>query len=66
MGSATDIMETLQVELAKLRRDANLTQSIGDVDKIIAQLERAREAIVEGMELSTFPYFYRPLRAYEI
>lgn len=43
-------MDTLQLELAKLRRDANLTQSLEGVDKIIAQLERAREAIVEGME----------------
>jgi hypothetical protein len=43
-------MDALQLELAKLRRDANLTQSIEDVDKIIAQLERAREAIVEGIQ----------------
>lgn len=41
-------MDTLQLELAKLRRDANLTQSIEDIDKIIAQLERARESIVAG------------------
>ncbi|RDL33142.1 Uncharacterized protein BP5553_08581 [Venustampulla echinocandica] len=40
-------MDTLQLELAKLGRDANLTQSIADVDKIIEQLERARGAIVE-------------------
>ncbi|KAF4635026.1 hypothetical protein G7Y89_g3093 [Cudoniella acicularis] len=40
-------MDALQVDLAKLRRDANLTQSIEDVDKIIEQLEKAREAIVE-------------------
>ena len=46
-------MDALQIELAKLRRDANLTQSIQDVDKIIAQLENARETIVSGME--TFP-----------
>ncbi|TAQ90771.1 hypothetical protein B7494_g911 [Chlorociboria aeruginascens] len=39
-------MEQLQGELATLRKDANLAQSIEDVDKIIAQLERAREAIV--------------------
>lgn len=36
------------MELAKLRRDANLSQSIQDVDKIIEQLERARETIVAG------------------
>jgi hypothetical protein len=46
-------MDALQLELAKLRRDANLSQSIQDVDKIIAQLENARESIVLGME--TFP-----------
>lgn len=41
-------MDILQLELAKLRRDGNLAQSIQDVDKIIEQLERAREAIVTG------------------
>ena len=41
-------MDALQLELAKLRKDGNLTQSIEDVDKIIEQLERAREAIVAG------------------
>lgn len=41
-------MDALQLELAKLRRDANLTQSIEDVDRIIAQLEKARESIVSG------------------
>lgn len=43
-------MDSLQVELAKLRRDANLSQSIEDVDSIIEELERAREAIVAGMK----------------
>ena len=43
-------MDTLQIELAKLRRDANLTHSIHDVDKIIEQLEKARESIVAGMD----------------
>jgi hypothetical protein len=42
-------MDVLQIELAKLRRDANLSQSISDVDLIIEQLERARETIVESM-----------------
>jgi hypothetical protein len=42
-------MDVLQVELAKLRRDATLTQSIHDVDKIIEQLENARESIAAGM-----------------
>ena len=45
-------MDVLQVELAKLRKDANLTQSIEDVDKIIEQLERARESIFTGMRSS--------------
>ena len=42
-------MEALQLELAKLRRDSHFTQSIDEVDKIIAQLERAKETIVAGM-----------------
>lgn len=42
-------MDILQDELAKLHRDATLNQSIQDVDKIIEQLERARESIVAGM-----------------
>lgn len=42
-------MDALQIELAKLRRDSNLDQSIQDVDKIIEQLEKAREAVVAGM-----------------
>jgi E3 ubiquitin-protein transferase RMND5 len=43
-------MDALQIELAKLRRDANLTQSIQDVDKIIEQLEMARESIIAGTD----------------
>jgi hypothetical protein len=46
-------MDVLQIELAKLRRDANLSQSISDVDLIIEQLERARETIVESMSFSS-------------
>ncbi len=42
-------MDAIQIELAKLRKDGNLKQSIDDVDKIIEQLERARETIVAGM-----------------
>jgi hypothetical protein len=45
-------MEALQVELAKLRRDANLTQSIQDIDMIIEQLESARESIAAGTQAS--------------
>jgi len=41
-------MDSLLIELAKLRRDANLTESIQDVDKILEQLEAARESIVQG------------------
>jgi hypothetical protein len=43
-------MDVLQIELAKLRRDATLSRSISDVDLIIEQLERARETIVESMQ----------------
>lgn len=43
-------MDHLQIELAKLRRDANLKQSMDDVDKIIEQLEKARETIIAGKE----------------
>lgn len=45
-------MDNLQIELAKLRRDANLTESIQDVDKILEQLEAARESIIQGRFLS--------------
>jgi hypothetical protein len=46
-------MDTLQLELAKLQRDANLKQSIEDVDKIIAQLEAARGTIAAGISSQT-------------
>jgi len=46
-------MDPLLLELAKLQKDGNLKQSIDDVDKIIEQLERARETIVAGK--SPFP-----------
>ncbi|KAI9047834.1 hypothetical protein LZ554_008542 [Drepanopeziza brunnea f. sp. 'monogermtubi'] len=39
-------MDQLQIELAKLRRDANLQQSMDDVDRIIEQLEKARDTIM--------------------
>jgi hypothetical protein len=41
-------MDPLLLELAKLQKDGNLKQSIEDVDKIIEQLEKARETIVTG------------------
>lgn len=41
-------MDPLLLELAKLQKDGNLKQSIEDVDKIIEQLENARETIVAG------------------
>lgn len=44
-------MDNLLIELAKLRRDSNLTESIQDVDKILEQLEAARESIVQGRPL---------------
>jgi hypothetical protein len=43
-------MDPLLLELAKLQRDGNLKQSIEDVDKIIEQLEKARDTIVAGKE----------------
>ena len=43
-------MDLLSIELAKLQKDGNLKQSIEDVDKIIEQLERARETIVAGKD----------------
>jgi hypothetical protein len=46
-------MDILNNDLAKLRNDANLEQSIRDVDKIIEQLERAREQIVESKKASS-------------
>jgi E3 ubiquitin-protein transferase RMND5 len=47
-------MDPLLLELAKLQRDGNLKQSIEDVDKIIEQLEKARETIVAGKEPISF------------
>ncbi len=44
-------MDILKNDLAKLQKDANLEQSIKDVDKIIEQLERAREQIVESKQV---------------
>ena len=41
-------MDGLQLELAKLQKDANLGQTISDVDKIIEQLEKARDTITAG------------------
>lgn len=43
-------MDILKNDLAKLQKDANLEQSMRDVDKIIEQLERTREQIVESKE----------------
>jgi len=47
-------MDALQQEASKLRKGANLQDSIDDVDKIIEQLERTREAIVAGRGISYF------------
>lgn len=43
-------MDPLLLELAKLQKDGNLKQSVEDVDKIIEQLEKARETIVAGKQ----------------
>jgi len=45
-------MDVLQQEASKLQKAANLQDSIDDVDKVIEQLERAREAILAGMDIS--------------
>ncbi|TVY49837.1 LisH domain-containing protein [Lachnellula occidentalis] len=47
-------MDNLLIELAKLRRDSNLTESIQDVDKILEQLEAARESIVQDPHSASF------------
>lgn len=56
-------MDVLKNDLAKLQKDANLDQSMRDVDKIIAQLERARGQIVQGKEPehATIQYILTPL-----
>lgn len=42
-------IETLSRELQNLQKVGNLKKSLQDVDKIIEQLERARESIIHGM-----------------
>lgn len=46
-------MNVLERELHKLQRDSGFEQSLDDVDKIIQQLENAREAIVTGTYIFT-------------
>lgn len=41
-------MDALETELARLQREATLSQSIEDVDKIIEQLCRERDSIASG------------------
>lgn len=41
-------MDVLEKEIIKLQRDSSFDQSIEDVDKIIQQLEKARDAIESG------------------
>jgi E3 ubiquitin-protein transferase RMND5 len=41
-------MDILETELARLQRDATLSQSVEDVDKILEQLCRARDSIAAG------------------
>jgi hypothetical protein len=59
-------MDVIQIELAKLRRDASLSQSVADVDRIIEQLERARETILESMALSWKKYYDPACSFYEL
>jgi len=41
-------MDVLETELARLQREATLSQSVEDVDKILEQLFRARDSIAAG------------------
>lgn len=41
-------MDVLEKELIKLQKNTSFDQTIEDVDKIIQQLERARDAIDSG------------------
>jgi tetrahydromethanopterin S-methyltransferase subunit B len=50
----------LKNDLAKLRSDASLQQSIQDVDKIIEQLERTREQIMESKKPGMPPWIQLP------
>lgn len=50
-------MDALELELARLQRDATLSQSIEDVDKILAQLLEARESIATGRTYDRSPRF---------
>jgi E3 ubiquitin-protein transferase RMND5 len=41
-------MDVLETELARLQKEATLSQSVEDVDKILEQLCRARDSIAAG------------------
>jgi hypothetical protein len=41
-------MDVLEAELARLQREATLSQSVEDVDKILEQLCMARDSIAAG------------------
>jgi hypothetical protein len=41
-------MDVLETELARLQRDATLSQTVEDVEKILEQLCRARDSIAAG------------------
>jgi hypothetical protein len=42
-------MNALDVELTRLRKEATLQKSVDDVDRILDELMRAREAIATGL-----------------
>ncbi|TGO25684.1 hypothetical protein BPAE_0075g00390 [Botrytis paeoniae] len=46
-------MDVLEKEIIKLQRDSSFDQSIEDVDKIIQQLEKARDAIESGPQFAS-------------
>ena len=41
-------MDALEKDLGRLAKDATLSQSVEDVDKILEQLLQARQAIANG------------------
>lgn len=45
-------MDALEKDLARLAKEATLSQSVEDVDKILEQLVQAREAIANGQYIS--------------
>lgn len=50
-GIVLSQMDVLETELTRLQREATLSQSVEDVDKILEQLCRARDSIAAGEAL---------------